>query len=182
MCPQLVQRRRCTQRPPVARHSTQPVPDGATAAMLSRWVHVPALTPPRVWSGPDVTMQRRRIPTDALPCTRVRCGVNVNEPEVDVRRDPGRGRFTIFVGGEPAGFTHYEMRDGSWAFLHTETDDRFAGRGLATQLIAAALDAVRAEGGTVLPYCPFVRRFIGDRPEYLDLVPAARRAEFELTV
>jgi predicted GNAT family acetyltransferase len=47
-------------------------------------------------------------------------------------------------------------------------------------LIAGALDAARAEGLAVLPFCPFVRRFIDEHREYLDLVPAQRRAEFKL--
>jgi hypothetical protein len=32
----------------------------------------------------------------------------------------------------------------------------------------------------VLPYCPFVKSYIQKHPEYLDLVPAERRASFDL--
>ena len=32
----------------------------------------------------------------------------------------------------------------------------------------------------MLPLCPFVRAYIRDHAEYLDLVPEAERARFEL--
>jgi uncharacterized protein len=32
----------------------------------------------------------------------------------------------------------------------------------------------------VLPYCPFVKRFIQKHPEFLDLVPPSQRAAFDL--
>ena len=46
--------------------------------------------------------------------------------------------------------------------------------------MAAALDDVRAAGASVQPLCPFVRSFIADHPEYLDLVPESKRAAFRL--
>jgi predicted GNAT family acetyltransferase len=42
------------------------------------------------------------------------------------------------------------------------------------------LDNARAEGLAVLPYCPFVKRFIDRHREYLALVPVERRAMFTL--
>ena len=47
-------------------------------------------------------------------------------------------------------------------------------------LVRGALDAVKADGLAVLPYCPFVRGYIARHPEYLSLVPASERAEFGL--
>jgi hypothetical protein len=44
------------------------------------------------------------------------------------------------------------------------------------------LDEVRARGGEVLPYCPFVKSFIEKHPDYLDLVPTNQRAAFGLPV
>jgi hypothetical protein len=47
-------------------------------------------------------------------------------------------------------------------------------------LIAAVLEEARQQGVAVIPLCPFARAFIAGHPEYLDLVPAGRRAEFGL--
>ena len=75
----------------------------------------------------------------------------------------------------------FEVRvDGAVAFTHTVVDEAFEGRGLGSALARGALDAVRAEGSAVLPFCPFIRSWIQRHPEYVDLVPAARRASFGL--
>ena len=37
-----------------------------------------------------------------------------------------------------------------------------------------------SEGLAVLPFCPFVNEWMKRHPEYVDLVPAAYRANFEL--
>jgi predicted GNAT family acetyltransferase len=94
---------------------------------------------------------------------------------------PGRQRFEIRAGERVAGFTEYRRHGGLIAFIHTEVDPEFEGQGVGGRLISAALDAVREEGLAVLPFCPFVRGYIAKHPEeYLDLVPEAQRAEFDL--
>lgn len=107
-----------------------------------------------------------------------------DEPHVtDV---PERHRYEIRVGDETAGFAEYALRtdphgDGETiAFIHTEVDDAYAGQGLAGRLARAALDDARARGLAVLPFCPFIRGWIAKHPEYLDLVPAGRREQFDL--
>ena len=100
--------------------------------------------------------------------------------DVEVTDNPDKARFEIVADGELAGFAQYHLRDGVIAFTHTETDDRFRGHGLASQLVQAALDAARARHLAVLPYCPFVRSWIAEHPGYADLVPAGRREQFGL--
>lgn len=94
--------------------------------------------------------------------------------------DPGADRFEVRVDGELAGFAQYRRRGGLIAFVHTEIDPRFQGRGLASALIATALDSSREAGLAVLPFCPFVRGYIDRHREYVDLVPADQRAHFDL--
>ncbi len=93
---------------------------------------------------------------------------------------PERHRFEIHVGGELAGFTVYRLQRDRFAFTHTEIDPRFSGGGLASILVRGALDEMRRREIAVLPYCPFVRRYISRHLEYLDLVPADAREEFDL--
>ncbi|MGB8022330.1 MAG: GNAT family N-acetyltransferase [Candidatus Nanopelagicales bacterium] len=89
-------------------------------------------------------------------------------------------RFEIHVDGALAGFTDYWEDGDVRIFPHTEIDQTFLGRGLATTLIREALDATRAAGRSVQPACRFVRGFIVKNPEYADLVPADRRAALGL--
>lgn len=98
----------------------------------------------------------------------------------EVRDNPGERRFEIWVGGQRAGLTVYEPDDGVYAYVHTEIEPAFEGRGLASQLVRAALDTMRTRHLLVLPHCPFVQRFIQRHPECLDLVPTLERERFDL--
>jgi predicted GNAT family acetyltransferase len=93
---------------------------------------------------------------------------------------PDQARFEIRVDGELAGFTEYRRRPGAIAFVHTLIEPRYEGRGLGSDLVRAALSEARSQGLSVLPFCPFVRGYIARHTEYLDLVPADVRANFDL--
>jgi predicted GNAT family acetyltransferase len=103
------------------------------------------------------------------------------DDRVAVADNPTQRRFDISVDGRLAGSTFYHDRGQTRSFTHTEIDPAFEGHGLASRLIRTALDDARASGRSVLPFCPFVRAFIAKHRDYLDLVPADRRAEFDLT-
>jgi hypothetical protein len=100
--------------------------------------------------------------------------------EPSVTDNAEQARFEIRHDGELAGFAQYHRRGDEIAFTHTETDRRFRGHGLAARLVSAALDNAREQDLAVLPYCPFVRDWIAEHPEYADLVPESRREDFGL--
>jgi len=100
--------------------------------------------------------------------------------ELSVVDNADAERFEIRAGDHLAGFTEYKRRPGLIAFIHTETEPEFEGHGVGSRLIREALDASRTEGLAVLPFCPFVRGYIGKHHEYLDLVPASQREHFDL--
>jgi uncharacterized protein len=91
-------------------------------------------------------------------------------------------RFEIWVGDDLAGFLKYRTVDGPLhAYDHTEVEPRYEGQGLAGRLVTEALDAARERRWGLLPYCPYVREFLAKHPEYADLVPDDRKAEFGLS-
>ena len=47
---------------------------------------------------------------------------------------------------------------------------RHEGKGFAAELVAAALDDVRARGLTVIARCQYVARYIREHDEYADLL------------
>ncbi|HJQ42132.1 MAG TPA: GNAT family N-acetyltransferase [Jatrophihabitantaceae bacterium] len=98
-----------------------------------------------------------------------------------VRDDADESRYEITVDGEVAGFVEYHLHDDVIAFLHTEVDRQHQGEGLAKALIREVLDDARKRGLKVQPFCPFVRRFIGQNRDYLDLVPQDEWVRFGLT-
>jgi len=97
-------------------------------------------------------------------------------PQPEVIEQPGRHQ--ILVDGEPAGFTEYHDDGDQRTFTHTVVDPDYRGQGLAGTLIREALDATRAAGKSVIPQCSAVAGFIAKHPDYQDLVPADRHAEF----
>lgn len=99
-----------------------------------------------------------------------------------VADNPAQQRFEAKVDGELAGWATYRRsrKQGLIAFMHTEVEDEFSGQGIGGELVREALDAARAEGLAVLPFCPFVNSFIAEHPEYVDLVLEGQREEFGL--
>ncbi|MEU8340107.1 GNAT family N-acetyltransferase [Spirillospora sp. NPDC048832] len=88
----------------------------------------------------------------------------------EVTDNPGQSRYEITVDGDLAGFVEYERGEGSVVFIHTEVDPAFEGKGIGGALARGALDDVRAKGQSVVPLCPFIKKWIGKHPDYQDLV------------
>ena len=97
-----------------------------------------------------------------------------------IHDNPAESRFEITVDDELAGYVDYREHEGEYALPHTRVLTQFEGRGIGSQLVVGALEQIRERKGTVLPYCPFVPKVIRDHPEFTELVPADRRAEFDL--
>jgi predicted GNAT family acetyltransferase len=78
-----------------------------------------------------------------------------------VRHAPDRNRYELVDGEDVIGHTDYRelTSDGAATardFLHTEVDEAYGGRGLASVLVADALEDVRAAGLRIVPHCPYV--------------------------
>src|SRR5918997_363813 len=93
---------------------------------------------------------------------------------------PERSRFEVLVDKKVASFTEYRRRPSMIAFIHTLIDPRFENHGLSSHLVRTKLSEARSQGLSVLPFCPFVRSYIADHTEYLDLVPEDMRPKFAL--
>ncbi|MBV9379959.1 MAG: N-acetyltransferase [Streptosporangiaceae bacterium] len=100
--------------------------------------------------------------------------------EPSVVRNEDKSRFEIYAGDELAGFVQYRTDGQVIELVHTEVGPRFQGEGLAGKLARASLDAARAANLAVLPYCPYINRWLIRHPDYADLVPADERARFGL--
>ena len=100
--------------------------------------------------------------------------------ETSVVDVPERGRFEIRLGDRVVGLASYHVDGGTMTLPHTEIDPSMGGRGLGTALVAGVLAAARERGVTVLPYCSFVRHYIQQHPEEMDLVAEDDRPHFGL--
>ena len=95
--------------------------------------------------------------------------------EPTVRDVPEASRYEIRDGDQLLGHADYERRGDTVVFTHTEVDQDSGRSGLGSTLVRAALDDVRAERGSVVAQCPFVRGWIERHEEYADLMAAPGR-------
>jgi uncharacterized protein len=82
---------------------------------------------------------------------------------------PEHHRYTIAVDGQTVGRTQFADRGKQRVFLHTEVDDKFEGRGLATILVNEALSQTKAEGLRIVAVCPMVAAFLDKHEEFDDV-------------
>jgi predicted GNAT family acetyltransferase len=98
-----------------------------------------------------------------------------------IRDNAAESRYELLDGDDVGVIAEYRRGEQAITFTHTETLTGHEGKGLAKQLVTAALDEARATGLAVLPECPYVRKVIAENPAaYLDLVPLDARARFDL--
>jgi predicted GNAT family acetyltransferase len=86
---------------------------------------------------------------------------------------PADGKYTVAVDGQTVGLAAFADRDNQRVFYHTEVDEEFGGRGLASIVIGEGLRATRTEGKRVVPVCPTVADFIKKHPEFNDIADKA---------
>lgn len=90
----------------------------------------------------------------------------------DVTDNRERQRYELKAEGGLA-FAYYETDGDRLVFTHTIVPQALRGQGIASKLIKAALDDVRARGLKIVPRCPFVTRYIKAHPGERDLVAAS---------
>jgi uncharacterized protein len=88
-------------------------------------------------------------------------------PTTVTRRDD---EFTVAVEGQIVGTTTFADHENQRVFIHTEVDDAFEGRGLATILVDEALKSTKAEGMHIVAVCPMVGAFLDKHKEFDDVV------------
>ena len=87
-----------------------------------------------------------------------------------VENQPDQSRYALLADGELIGVAEYDLRDDAIVFTHTEIDEEKRERGMASDLVQAALDDVRDNSSRrVVASCPYVRRWLQDHPDYQGL-------------
>ncbi len=82
----------------------------------------------------------------------------------EVRDDPGHHRFVFEDDGALAELV-YSREPGRLILVHTGVPDALGGRGIGGRLVRAALARAADEGLTVVPWCPFARKWLRDHPD-----------------
>lgn len=88
----------------------------------------------------------------------------------EVRNIPEAHQYEITVDGEHAGLEAYVDSGDQRIFYHTEIDEKFGGRGLAGELVSAALTDARAEGKRIVAVCPYVAKYVKQHHDFDDIL------------
>ncbi len=98
---------------------------------------------------------------------------------VEVRSNEAMLRYELIDDDLVVGFISYMLRDERYWLIHTEIDQARQGSGLSSLLIRSTLDDLRSKGVLIVPICPLVVSWIGDHPDYQDLVDTETLRSFE---
>jgi predicted GNAT family acetyltransferase len=90
--------------------------------------------------------------------------------EIAVQNNSESGSYEAILDGRVVGLIVYERRDSRMIFRHTIVDPGYRGRGIATELVRAALDDLIVQGLTLTNYCGFIDSFIAVNPAYAKVV------------
>ena len=77
----------------------------------------------------------------------------------DVTNAPERSRFEA-----GSARLEYSRTGDELTLLHTIVPDELGGQGLGGKLVQAAVDYADAEGLTVVPVCPFAKKWLEKHP------------------
>ena len=95
--------------------------------------------------------------------------LSMQMPSVVVRHNVSETRFEATIEGSLA-VVEYAREKNSLVVTHTFVPVLLRGRGIAEQLVRAALDYARGQKLSVIPVCSYVAQFVARHPEYADLV------------
>ncbi len=82
---------------------------------------------------------------------------------VAVIDDPERHRLVVERDGYTAELV-YRLRGDRLILVHTGVPDELGGQGIGGALVRAAVDRARDGSLTVVPWCPFARRWLREHP------------------
>jgi hypothetical protein len=88
----------------------------------------------------------------------------MTEDDSGVVDDRQHHRFVFRQDGIDAQLVY--RTDGDRLILvHTEVPDMLSGRGIGGRLVQAAVDRAAASGEILVPWCPYARKWLTDRPD-----------------
>jgi predicted GNAT family acetyltransferase len=96
--------------------------------------------------------------------------MNTNKSHtITVTDNRDASRFEAHDDKTLAGFADYIRTEKLVAFVHTDVDPSYEGRGVGSQLARAGMESVRADQIQALAVCPFISAWLSRHPEYADL-------------
>lgn len=78
--------------------------------------------------------------------------------------DTDHEQFAATIEGDTAKL-EYQLEGDRLLLLHTEVPEAFRGQGMGGQLVEAAIAKAQTDHLTVVPWCPYARRWLKEHPD-----------------
>ncbi|MFD5215456.1 GNAT family N-acetyltransferase [Microbacterium sp. NPDC058345] len=117
----------------------------------------------------------RRAANNAALITEMTASDHTENPsdyELTIVNDAERGRWIAVLGAEGIGELTYRYVGGRVVLLKAWVDHSYRNHGVASELVAYALDEITRMGKKITIICPVVGTFISQHPEFADLIDA----------
>jgi hypothetical protein len=90
--------------------------------------------------------------------------MTTSDGDVEVVDVPAENRFVERHDGTEAELV-YHVNGQRLVLLHTEVPDEMSGEGIGGRLVRAAVRRAQTDRLTLVPWCPFARRWLGEHPD-----------------
>ncbi len=77
---------------------------------------------------------------------------------------PAESRFVI-KGADAEAELMYAVQGDRLLLVHTQVPEAWEGRGIGGRLVRAALRRARADNLTIVPWCPYARKWLKTHPD-----------------
>ena len=77
---------------------------------------------------------------------------------------PAENRFVVHVDGAEAEML-YRVKGDRLYLIHTEVPEALGGQGIGGRLVRAAIRRAQTDHLTIVPWCPFARRWLKEHPD-----------------
>jgi predicted GNAT family acetyltransferase len=88
---------------------------------------------------------------------------------LEIRNETDDGRYTAYLDGRPVGFASWVLVRDTVMLPYVEVEPAHHDKGIGSMLVRRVLDDARLDGRSVLPLCPFTRRWVQLHPAYRDV-------------
>ncbi|KQP01901.1 GNAT family N-acetyltransferase [Leifsonia sp. Leaf264] len=96
------------------------------------------------------------------------------DSEIQLRHRSEDHVYAALIDGKQIASVRYDVEDGRVIIRDTTVESEFRNRGIASELIADALDDIRDRGTQVTVQCPVVAAFIAENGQYADVIAPER--------
>ena len=95
--------------------------------------------------------------------------------DIDVRFEEKAKRFTVRLDGKIAYLTFKKDEENQVVFDHTYVPEEYREQGIAGEIVKTGMEWAKKKGLKVVPACSYVEWWIGQNPEYNDIIVSGKK-------